>query len=111
MNREERLARNEALFREVNERIEEVKSGVVEEPIEFLCECGDDTCIEVVKLSTNQYEELRSDPTTFAVVPGHEIEDIEVVVSADAHFNVVRKHASESVIARKTDPRSRQSGD
>jgi hypothetical protein len=109
MNREDRLARNEVLFREVNERIEEVKA-LEEGPTEFLCECGRETCTEVIRLSTNQYEELRSDPTTFAVIPGHEIDEIEVVVSASAHLNVVRKHASESAIARKTDPRSRRSG-
>jgi hypothetical protein len=105
MNREERLARNEVLFREVNERIEEVKAREGG-PIEFLCECGIETCIEVIRLSTSEYEELRSDPTTFAVVPGHEIEDIEVVVSEGDHFNVVRKHERESEIARTTDPRS-----
>jgi hypothetical protein len=106
VSREKRLARNEAFFREVNERIEEVK-GPKEGPTEFLCECGRETCTEAIKLSTSQYEQLRSDPTTFAVVPGHEIEDIEVVVSANAHFNVVRKHESVSDVARKTDPRSR----
>lgn len=105
MNREERLARNEVLFREVNERIEEMRSGEDGE-IEFLCECGLETCTAVIKLSTNEYEKLRSDPTTFAVAPGHEIEDIEAVVSESDHFNVVRKHESESEIARRMDPRS-----
>ena len=106
MSREERLARNEALFREVNERIEEVKSGEGE-PIEFLCECGSDSCIEVIKLSTDEYEALRSDPATFAVIRGHEIEDIEVVVSESDHFIVVRKQGSEGETVRKLDPRSR----
>jgi hypothetical protein len=106
VSREERLARNEALFREVNERIEEVKaseSGTVE----FLCECGVETCIEVIKLAPNEYEALRSDPTTFAVLRGHEIEDIEIVVSERDHFLVVRKQGNEGETARKMDPRSR----
>ena len=35
--------RNEALFREVNERIEDVSTALVpdDEPMEFLCECDD----------------------------------------------------------------------
>ena len=106
MSREERLARNETLFREVNERIEEVKASE-SSTIEFLCECGVETCIEGVKLSTDEYEALRSDPTTFAVLRGHEIEDIEIVVSEGDRFLVVRKQGNEGETARKLDPRSR----
>jgi hypothetical protein len=105
MNREERLARNEALFREVNERIEEVKAPQDGE-FEILCECGSRECTAVVSVSTPEYEALRADPTTFAVISGHEIADVEDVVRKAPGFNVVRKHAGESEIARKTDPRS-----
>ena len=43
--REERLAQNEALFREVNERVAEVARHFIEvetkgEAVEFICECG-----------------------------------------------------------------------
>ena len=105
MNREDRLARNETLFREVNERIEEVRSPE-EDQIEFLCECGVEACKDVISLTVAEYEELRADSTTFAVVPGHSIEDIESVVAKTERFDVVRKHPSEQDIARSTDPRS-----
>jgi hypothetical protein len=106
MNREQRLARNEVLFREVNERIEEVASaddGI----FEFLCECGVTECTEVVRMTAAEYEAVRADPTTFALIPGHEIEDIEAIVSETDRFNVVRKHPGERDLARSTDPRSR----
>jgi hypothetical protein len=106
VNREDRLARNETLFREVNERIEEVRSEQ-DDWIDFLCECGVEECKDPILLSVAEYEQIRADPTTFAVAPGHSIEDIEEVVSRTERFHVVRKHPAEQGIARSTDPRSR----
>jgi hypothetical protein len=105
VNREDRLARNETLFREVNERIEEIRSPG-EDQIEFLCECGVEECKDAVTLTVAEYEKLRADPTTFAVLPGHSIEDIESVVVETERFHVVRKHPREGDIARSSDPRS-----
>ena len=42
MSREERIARNEALFREVNEQIKDVNDDVpAGSEAGFVCECGD----------------------------------------------------------------------
>jgi hypothetical protein len=104
--RNDRLARNETLFRSVNERVEEVVQPGPDELIDFLCECGDAECVEKVSLTRAEYEDVRLDATQFAVVPGHEITDIEDVVARTDRFIVVRKHPGESGIARQTDPRS-----
>jgi hypothetical protein len=111
--RKERLARNESLFREVNERVREVNDRVTEvngdvrsDRIEFLCECGDPRCTESISLSREEYEQLRSDPLLFAVEPGHEIEEVEEVVAVGERFNTVRKLGSGARVARKTDPRA-----
>ena len=104
--RKERLARNEALFREVNERVKEFSGDSGLEFTEFICECGDADCTETVPLTRAEYEQLRADPVLFAVVPGHSIPDIEDVVSEGERFDVVRKHEREQAIARATDPRS-----
>jgi hypothetical protein len=106
VTREDRLARNETLFREVNERIEEIRSQE-EDRIDFLCECGVEQCNDPIALTVFEYERLRADPTTFAVAPGHSIDDVEDVVSKTERFYVVRKHPAEQDIARSTDPRSR----
>jgi hypothetical protein len=103
--RKERLARNEALFREVNERVEEISDGAGLDVIEFICECGDAECTDPVSLTHAEYEQLRSDPLLFAVVPGHVIPEVEDVVSDGERFHVVRKHEKEAQIARSTDPR------
>lgn len=103
--RKERLARNEALFREVNERVEEISEDSGLDMIEFVCECGDADCTMAVSLTQSEYEQLRADPLLFAVMPGHAIPEVEDVVSDGDRFQVVRKHEEEAQIARITDPR------
>ena len=104
-SREIRIARNEALFREVNERVQEVSPNTSNGRIDFLCECGDETCTESISLNQAEYERLRSDPLTFGVKPGHVIPDVENIVEENDRFHTVRKHEDEGRIARATDPR------
>jgi hypothetical protein len=109
-SREERVARNEALFREVNERIEQVHEDArdlgANDTFAVLCECGDQNCVEEVQLTTQRYEQVRADPRTFVIVPGHAIPEVEEIVDEGAGFEVVRKHDEEAEIAERTDPRA-----
>jgi hypothetical protein len=94
--RQERRAKNESLFRDVNERIQEFELEVgTAELSAFICECDDLTCAERFEMSAAEYERLRADATTFAVVPGHESPDVEDVVAEAAGYYVVRKHAGD----------------
>jgi hypothetical protein len=104
-SREERIARNEALFRTVNERVREVRPEEDDEMIGFLCECGDEACTEVVSLAVQEYEAVRSDPTHFIVVPGHEVTSVEAPLERNDRYLVVRKNPEEAAIALDTDPR------
>jgi hypothetical protein len=104
--RDERLARNEALFRVVNERVREVRPEEGEEETGFLCECGDEACTETIRLSVREYERIRSDPTLFFVAPGHEIPSVEDIIERNERYVVVRKKPEEASIALDTDPRS-----
>jgi hypothetical protein len=101
------VAKNEALFRQVNERIEEVNSKLDGDRLsEFLCECGDDDCTTPIRLTLAEYEEVRSVPTYFAIAPGHETVDVEDVVRSGDRYAVVEKQAGEAArIAVETDPR------
>jgi len=87
----ERRALNEALFRDVNERIAESAERFDADRTEFVCECADTNCTHRVTASLSEYEEVRDDPTTFLLVPGHEQHDIERVVSDRGRFHVVEK--------------------
>jgi hypothetical protein len=104
--RGDRLARNETLFRSVNERVEEVVQPGAAEEIDFLCECADADCVENISLERQEYERARSDATQFVVAPGHEVPEIEEVIARTDRFLVVRKHPEEADIAQETDPRS-----
>jgi hypothetical protein len=109
--REQRLARNEALYREVNERVAEVADRFLEvesqTPVSFICECGAVTCTEPIITSLAEYEAIRSEPTRFAVVPGHELPEIEAVVERHEGYFVVEKHQEDAEeVARETDPRA-----
>jgi hypothetical protein len=109
-SREERLARNEVLFREVNERIKQVHADAGElgsgDTFAVLCECGDQNCVEEVELTPQRYEQVRADPRQFVIVPGHALPEVEEIVDQDAGFEVVRKHEEEAEIAKRTDPRA-----
>ena len=106
--RARRIGHNEALFREVNERIEKVSEElqVAGEGLAILCECGYESCTERVEVSTADYERIRSDPTLFFVRPGHEIPDVEDVVERGDEFDVVRKQSgAPAELARELDTR------
>jgi hypothetical protein len=110
--REERLGANEALFREVNERVAEVAGHFVEADadqsrFDFSCECGSRDCVEQIALSLSEYETVRAVATRFVVIPGHELPDIERVVERHPRHLVVEKLDPDAEeVARETDPRA-----
>ena len=102
------VGRRQSLFREVNERIEELaESFRLHEDMMMLCECGFEGCNERIALSAVEYENLRLIPTHFAVLPGHEIPDVERVVEEHPRYVVVEKLGEAAVAAIKLDPRRR----
>jgi hypothetical protein len=107
VTRDERLALNEALFRQVNERLLEVSArfGTLDSGPEFVCECPDEACTDRIRLSVGEYEGLRANPRHFVVRPGHEAWTIERVVSDRGSYRVVEKVGVPGEIAEDTDPR------
>jgi hypothetical protein len=107
----DRIAQNEGLFREINERVQELERERQDEADprvrwEFLCECGRATCAEPVRMTRAEYERVRSNPIHFVVVPGHENPEVERVLERTDRFLVVEKVPGEQEIARAADPRS-----
>jgi hypothetical protein len=115
-DRYERRARNEALVREVNERIAEVDKaaeaknfGADGTQYEFLCECGANgreaaACEERVYMTINEYDQVRSQDDRFVVYPGHETDVIEwVAIRTDRFVIVDKRPAAEPLVA--DDPR------
>jgi hypothetical protein len=108
-DRTKRIGENEALYRSINEKIEDLNAsfGMVAESMAVVCECGQLECAQQIELAMPTYERVRSDPTLFVVVPGHEIPDVETVVEEQSGFNVIRKDpGGPAEVARNTDPRA-----
>jgi hypothetical protein len=106
--RGERIGRNEALFRQVNERLKEIGESfsLVSELVDFVCECGSASCAAPIRMTVEEYERIRSEPELFFVVPGHEIDDVEWVVETHDEYDVVRKGVGPPArLARETNPR------
>ena len=110
--REDRIIRNEALFRELNERVREIEAtltaGGVAEPSDFsevFCECGLDDCTAKIRLTHDEYERVRSNPLHFAIVPGHQIAAVERVIDTNQRFVTVEKLEGERELVL-SDPRS-----
>ena len=108
--RERQIARNEALFRRVNEQVESLNEtfSTLTNTIVIVCECGAQGCIEQIELSRSEYEHVRSDATQFAVKPGHVFDDVEQVTGKTDRFWIVTKHEAEAAeVARELDTRDR----
>lgn len=107
--RERRISRNEVVFREVNERIEELADqfGLQEQSLELVCECGYASCTNQIRMTASEYEAVRRDPTLFVIYPGHEAAGVEEVVDKRDGYHVVRKRAGgPAELAEATDPRT-----
>jgi hypothetical protein len=99
-DRGERVGVNEALFREVNERIEDLQEQLGQaRTFDIVCECGDGACMERFAITNAAYESLRSNARRFAVVPGHEMPELERTVERHDAYVVVEKTDPEAAAA------------
>ena len=106
---EERIAKNDATFREANEKIaaRADELDVTAERVPFICECADTACFETASLLLEEYEHVRSNPRWFINVPGHqsaeqgaasvvEAHERHVIVEKEGHAGEVAEQAAES---------------
>lgn len=88
----ERAARNEEVFRGVNERIEEgAEQHRVTGMLPFHCECGRASCLETIEIPAGRYAEIMRERYRFVVLPGHQEPGIEKVVETNDEYLVVEK--------------------
>jgi hypothetical protein len=100
----ERVAKNESLFREVNEQILELEESFgtrsAEESLPgFVCECASDGCSVIVAMSLDEYRLARETPTRFLVAPGHADPEHERIVMRTDRFELVEKFSTAGEIA------------
>ena len=99
---EERLAHNEATFRDANE---EIRTTLDEHEFDaplapFICECSDPSCRALMRIPLETYRKVRSVPTRFILAAGHEDRrGAEDVVERHDGFVVVEKHGDAGDVA------------
>jgi hypothetical protein len=98
-----RAAQNQAMFRDVNERMEDLVA--TSSFVDFVCECLDENCTESLSLTIEEYEAVRRDSNRFMVLPGHECKTVEDVVEANGRYVVVAKVGSGRDVAQRLNPR------
>jgi hypothetical protein len=105
--REERITTNEIMFREVNERIDDLaeKTSTVA-LLDYVCECGQPSCTAKIPLSQDEYESVRRDGQRFVTLPGHQTTTLERVVERNDRYQIVEKVDGEAADrVEATDPR------
>ena len=76
------------LFRSVNDRILELSSSVVG-TVDLVCECSDEQCTRVMRMTAAEHDAMAMQPGLHAVVPGHErFDPVEIVARADRYIVV-----------------------
>jgi hypothetical protein len=103
---EDRIGHNEAVFRNLNERIEQGRwPGERDKPAAFRCECAALGCNQLVDLTPAEYEHVRANPRRFLMVSGHELDEVEIVVERHPTHVVVEKTGAAGAVAEERDPR------
>jgi len=102
--RARRLARNEAIARDVNEATGEVAARWHrdDEPIELICECSQESCSERVRVTASEYAEVRAHDARFLVRDEHVREEIERRVGTAGDATVVEKIGPGRQVAEET---------
>jgi hypothetical protein len=101
-------ARNEEVFRSINERIEEgAKQHGVVQLLPFHCECATQACLQTIELPPSEYDRIASHRARFVVVPGHELSSVETVVESHSGYLVVEKTGEARAEIEREHPRPR----
>ena len=101
---EQRAARNESLFREVNKNIAllEERHGDSDEAV-YICECANSGCAEQLAVEPEVYRRVRQESRWFLLVPGHEDPQIERVIERHRGYLIVEKTGAAGEVAEKTE--------
>ena len=103
---EQRAARNQALFREVNKSVASLEEGqeTSETQPVFICECANEDCTERLPVDLETYERTREHPRRFLVLPGHEDPQIGRTVERHDGYLIVEKTGEAGDVAERTNP-------
>jgi hypothetical protein len=106
--RDARAARNQALYRAVNERVKELNEAFDAFLTlgDWVCECASEECFEQVQMTHEEYEAVRAGGARFFVTPdeGHVFPEVEQVTERHERYWVVEKVGAAATIVERQDP-------
>jgi hypothetical protein len=110
--REVRAARNQALFRSVNEKMRQLNEDVASVTGSFTiaCECADTGCLEMIEIAPAEYLAVRGQPRRFVVLEDHVYADVETIVGESDGYVVVEKTETAGEVAEQLTPEDVPSG-
>jgi 5-bromo-4-chloroindolyl phosphate hydrolysis protein len=105
--RQVRAARNQSMFRAINEQMTKLNEAFHAATATYViaCECADTSCIRTLDIATEEYEAIRKEPNRFAVLAGHVYPEVETVTEETERYVVVEKFATAALVAQALDPR------
>jgi hypothetical protein len=105
-----RAARNQSLYRSVNERVKEINEAFdAMLPLgDWVCECANAECFDRIVMTHEEYEAVRTDPARFFVSPDdhHVFPDVEKVVERHERYWVVEKIGVAAELAARANRRT-----
>ncbi len=105
--RDRRFVANQTVFRRSNERLSQRLGAFAPDSVQYVCECGNDSCAELISLLTSEYEHVRSNSAWFLIALDYEIlaGDSERILETHEHHHVVEKSGAAGATAKSTDIR------
>lgn len=108
MDWRDRAARNEEIYRSVNERIERTaREHGFDRELSLHCECAESDCFETIELDPEVYDGIAAHPARFVVVPRHVNDAVEKIVQRTPRYLVVEKIGEARKQIERDHPRSR----
>ncbi len=106
--RERRFAANQTVFRRLNERLSRQLGAFAPGPVQYICECGDDSCGGLISLLAAEYEHVRSSSAWFLIALDHEILSggSERIAETHERYQVAEKSGAAGALAEAMDPRA-----
>jgi len=105
----DRIVWTQSLFREINDRVKPQDLALLREDpdalLGFVCECGSRRCTELMLMTLDEYERLRTEPTRFAVLPNHHFDQVERILERNERFFLIEKIGHTAEIASERAPR------
>lgn len=101
--RELRAARNQMLFRSVNDGIRELGGTLLTsvEEVDFACECENLECTEPIRMRVSQFAAIEGVENRFIVLRGHEVPEVEDVAGERDGFLIVSKRGAGAEFAKE----------